>query len=296
MSMKPGATIRPEASISRCPSRSLQSPTAVMRPFLMANVAAAPVSHSHQSPVHHGSIGLPSVAPRYRVRWPVSPPPVTSQPIAPWTSLRRLRQGPFRRHAGQRHGDSLRQNRLVLHDLNARCEVADECPPHQDGSILQDRPGSRPRTPKSSYWWQLRLPLQPSSGARNRNCRKECDERRVEWRVDSTKNEDPPSAANYHPSNPYHPDTHATLAACSGPTPDPIATSNTDGNGDANRNTGTACKRRTQRPHRQRRQPFPQSQRNQHQPKHPMGDSLPFGFTTRVPTVRSLQRRARVHR
>ena len=39
MSMKPGATICPEASISRCASRSPQSPTAVMRPFLIATSA-----------------------------------------------------------------------------------------------------------------------------------------------------------------------------------------------------------------------------------------------------------------
>ena len=39
MSMKPGATICPEASISRCASRSSQSPTAVMRPLLIATSA-----------------------------------------------------------------------------------------------------------------------------------------------------------------------------------------------------------------------------------------------------------------
>ena len=40
----------------------------------------------------------------------------------------------------RRHGDSLRQNRLALHDLNARYKVADESPSLRDGPFLKDLP------------------------------------------------------------------------------------------------------------------------------------------------------------
>ena len=61
----------------------------------------------------------------------------------------------FGRHTVRRHGDILRQNRLVLHDLNARCEVADESLPLLEGTFPEGTPGTRPRTPKSSYWWAV---------------------------------------------------------------------------------------------------------------------------------------------
>ena len=114
MSMKPGATICPEASISRCASRSAQSPTAVMRPFLMATSA-------RRAGVPFPSITCPPRINRSSIHYSSISGPVASESAASngpangsWT----------RRGTVRRHGVSLRQNCLALHGLNAQYEVA----------------------------------------------------------------------------------------------------------------------------------------------------------------------------
>ena len=139
MSMKPGATICPEASISRCASWSSPSPTAVMRPFLMATSArraGAPLP----------SITCPPRINRSSIRCSSIPGPVASESTASyelannsWTRCR-LRWGPIRTSHRPAAWVSLRQNRLVLHDLNACYEAVDE-------SLPTGTPGSRPRAP-----------------------------------------------------------------------------------------------------------------------------------------------------
>ena len=94
MSMKPGATICPEASISRCASRPSQSPTAVMRPFFMATSA-------RRAGVPFPSITCPPRINRSSIRCSSIPGPMARESAAsyepangPWTR-RRLRQGPI---------------------------------------------------------------------------------------------------------------------------------------------------------------------------------------------------------
>ena len=122
------------------------------------------------------------------------------------------------------------------------------------------------------------------------DCRKDCDERRVEWRVDSTRKEEPPSAANYHPSNPYHPDTHGNpgslLRSDTGPDSniDTDSNTSTDCNGDANGRTDGDANH------------FPSPRGTNTNPNTRRETCSRSASGLRVPTVRSLQRRARVHR
>ena len=61
-----------------------------------------------------------------------------------WAGLDEMKnRGRFRRHPVLRHEDGIRQNRLVLHDLNALHEVTDQGFPLRERPFHQELPEVR---------------------------------------------------------------------------------------------------------------------------------------------------------
>ena len=168
MSMKPGTTICPEASISRCASRPSHSPTAVMRPFLIATSA-------HRAGVPFPSITCPPRINRSSTRCSSMSGPMSREfaascePANSSWARRSLRQGPIR--------TSHRPTAWGYFTAEPPRPPRSQCPLRSCGwGAFRTKMAPSFRSSRKSATYPLvpllvggsGPPLQPSSGAKNR--------------------------------------------------------------------------------------------------------------------------------